>query len=262
MGAAFLPAAAFADDYYGNYDLVPNSADTIADGGIRNFLVEVPPAAAGSVQGTEGFAIDSPTGTPAGNITADVTNTTDEFGNTNQEILVTSDLTGTSGTGAGDVPPVGSVFDTESYTSGVQAIYTDIPGPNGTDLIWYTWDSPLGDSEIPTSYDAITTVVPAGVAGAGAGFTGDTFALSGHETVEGVNGIAPADYDLLGTQTFDVDSPAGAQIGTFTADVANSSDVLGNTTQDMLVTSSNGTAPAVGSVYDYFFTGTAGSDST
>ncbi len=53
LGAAFLPAAAaFADDYYGNYDLVPNSADTIADGGIRNFLVEVPPAAAGSVQGT------------------------------------------------------------------------------------------------------------------------------------------------------------------------------------------------------------------
>lgn len=84
-------AAAFADDYYGNYDLVPNSADTIADGGIRNFLVEVPPAAAGSVQGTEGFDIDSPTGTQVGTIDADVTNTTDVFGNTNQEILVTSD---------------------------------------------------------------------------------------------------------------------------------------------------------------------------
>lgn len=156
MGAAFLPAAAaFADDYYGNYDLVPNSADTIADGGIRNFLVEVPPAAAGSVQGTEGFDIDSPTGTPAGNITADVTNTTDVFGNTNQEILVTSDDGYTNvGTAAGDVPPVGSVFDTENYTIGIQSIYSDIPGagPGGTDLISYSLDTPFGDFTIPTTF--------------------------------------------------------------------------------------------------------------
>jgi hypothetical protein len=267
LGAAFLPAAtAFADEGYdyGNYDLVPNSQDVVTDGGIRNFLVEVPPGAAGSVQGTQELVVDSPSGTPVGTIEVDVTNSTDIFDNTNQEILVTADLTGTPGSAAGDVPPVGSVFDTEAYTSGIQAIYTDIPGAgaNGTDLVSYSWDSAYGDSTIPTSYDAITTVVPVGVAGAGAGFTGDTFVLDGPETIEGVNGIAPADYDLLGTQTFDVDNSAGEQIGTFTAEVANSSDILGNTTQDMLVTSSTGDAPAVGSVYDYFFTGTAASDST
>ncbi|MGB8206927.1 MAG: hypothetical protein WCF69_04845 [Mycobacterium sp.] len=59
-----------------------------------------------------------------------------------------------------------------------------------------------------------------------------------------------------------MDDASGDPIGTFTADVANSSDILANTTQDLLVTSSSGDAPAVGSVYDYFFTGTAGSDST
>jgi hypothetical protein len=267
LGVAFLPAAAaFADEGYdyGNYDLVPNSPDVVTDGGIRNFLVEVPPGAAGSVQGTQELVVDSPSGTPVGTIEVDVTNSSDVFDNTNQEILVTADLTGTPGSAAGDVPPVGSVFDTESYTSAIQAVYTNIPGAgaNSADLISYSWDSAYGDSTIPTSYDAITTVVPVGVAGAGAGFTGDTFVLAGPETIEGINGIAPADYDLLGTQTFDVDNSAGEQIGTFTADVANSSDILGNTTQDMLVTSSTGDAPAVGSVYDYFFTGTAGSDST
>ena len=266
LGVAFLPAAAaFADEGYdyGNYDLVPNSPDVLTDGGIRNFLVEVPPGAAGSVQGTQELVVDSPSGTPVGTIEVDVTNTTDEFDNTNQEILVTADLTGTPGSAAGDVPPVGSVFDTESYTSGIQAVYANIAGAGakGADLISYSWDSAFGDSAIPTSYDAITTVVPVDVKGAGAGFTDDKFVLAGPETIEGVNGIAPADYDLLGTQTFDVDNSSGDQVGSFTAEVANSSDILGNTTQDMLVTSSTGDAPAVGAVYDYFFTGTAGNDS-
>lgn len=265
LGAAFLPsAAAFADDSYGNYDLSPNSADVVTDGGIRNFLIEIPPAAAGSAQGTQGFDVDSPSGAYAGTIEADVTNSTDVVGNTNQLILVTSDDGATNvGTAAGDVPPVGSVFDTETYSSGIQAIYSDIPEADGSDLISYS----VGDAEdgyvtIPLDYDAIATVAPVSVAGAGAGFTGDTFVLDGSETVEGVNGIAPADYDLLGTQDFDVVNADGDVVGSFTADVANSSDVMGNTTQDMLVTSSTGDAPAVGSVYDYFFTGTADSDST
>jgi hypothetical protein len=95
-------------------------------------------------------------------------------------------------------------------------------------------------------------------AGSGA-FTGDTFDLSGLETVDGVNGVAPADYDLLVTQTFEVENAAGTQIGTFGADVANSSDVLGNSTQDILVTSSSGDAPTVGSVIDYAFLSDSGS---
>lgn len=258
LGLALLPLAVANADDYGNYDLVPSAADTVADGGVRNFSVEVPPAAGGSVQGTETFDVDNASGTQVGTITADVTNTTDVFGDTNQEILVTSDGAATNvGTAAGDVPPVGSVFDTYTYSSGIPVVYSDIPTSTG-DQMSYT----VAGLDIPTTYDAISTVAPVSTAGAGAGFTDDTFVLSGPETVNGVNGIPPADYDLLGVQTFDVDNSSGTQIGSFTADVANSSDAAGNSTQDLLVTSSSGDAPAAGSVYDYFFTGTAGEDST
>ena len=264
LGVALLPAAAaFADDY-GNYDLVPSSVDTagavetVEDGGVPNFLIELPPALIGSVQGTQEFDVDDPSNTQVGTVVADVANTTVIVGGTNQEILITSDDGYTNvGTAAGNVPPVGSVFDTYTYSSDSSVVYSDIPTATG-DQISFTWDTPFGDFDIPTSYDAITTVVPVSIAGAGTDATGDsltgaTFVLSGTETVDGVNGLPPVDYDLLGTQTFDVDNASGTQIGSFSVDVANSSDFAGNSTQDVLVTSSSGDAPAVGSVIDYFF---------
>jgi hypothetical protein len=266
LGAAFLPATAFGDTTfdYANYDFSPANAGVVEDGGIRNFLVDLPPAATGSVQGYQDLNVFDPVSNAyVGTVGADVDATADTFGNSNELILITSDPTGPVGTAAGDLPPVGSIFDTFTYTSGITAVYTDIPdaGPGGANLVTYTIETPSGNLDIPISFDAIAAVVPVNVDGAGA-FTGDRFVVAGPESIGGVNGISPTDYDLLGTQTFDVDNASGTQIGTFTADVANSSDILGNTTQDMLVTSSSGDAPPVGSVYQYFFfTGTASGDS-
>lgn len=255
LGFALLPTAvAFADDYYGNYDLVPSTADTIEDGGVRNFLVDLPPAATGSVQGYQGFdVLDPASNADVGTVGAEVDTTADTFGDTNQLIVISSETTGTPAT-ASDVPPLGSIFDTFTFSSGITAVYTDIPeaGAGGSNLITYSVGTPSGSIDIPTSFDAISAVVPVDVDGTGA-LTGDTIVVDGSGTIDGVNGIPPTDYDLLATQTFDVDGASGASIGTFTADVANSSDFLGNTTQDMLVTSSSGTAPPVGSVYEYFF---------
>lgn len=237
LGVALAPAAfAFADDLYGNYDFKPTSPFEVEDGGTRNFLVEVPPAAQGSVQGTEDFSVTDPNG--SGTFVGDVTNTTDIFGNTNQEILVTDP----TGSGA---PPDGSLFDTYTYTSGIKVIYTDIPGTGGHDTVTYTWDTPFGNFNIPTSYDALALTKPVD-------FTlgNETFTPTGTETIDGVNGIPPADYDLLGTQTFDVTGG-----GTVTADIANSSDIAGNTTQDMLITQSSDPNLPVGSVVDYFYSG-------
>jgi hypothetical protein len=253
LGAAFLPVTvAVADEFdYTNYDLTPNSTDVIEDGGIRNFLQQVPPGVEGSAQGYQTFEVTNPTtNADLGTINADVTTDTESlFGNTNELILVTGDpADATAGNAPGDVPPVGSILDTYTYTSGYSAIYTDIPTASG-DQISYTWDTPLGDFKIPTSYDALE-VKPYEVDG-GAGFTGDTFQPVGMETIDGTNGLPPADYDVLGTQTFDV-YDGNTEVGSFTADVANSSDIFGNYTQDMLVTSSSGDAPAVGTVYDYF----------
>jgi hypothetical protein len=252
LGVAFLPVTmASADPVtydYTNYDLTPVGSEVVSDGGIRNFLVEVPPAAEGSIQGTQDFTVTDPTTSAhLGTINADVNSTTDMFGNTNEMIYVTSDTSG-----AGD-PPVGSLFDTYTYTSGFSAVYTDIPGAakGGGDLITYSIDSPLyGDFNIPTSYDALA-VVPVSAPGVGA-LSADTFVLAGSDTIEGVNGIPPADYDLLGTQGFSI-MDGTTPDGTFTADFANSSDILGNTTQDLLVTSSDNSNLPVGSVIDYFF---------
>lgn len=263
MSLTFLPAAfAFADDY-GNFDLTPdpNSTDVIEIGGIRNALYEVPPAAQASAQGTQLFDVTDPTtGQQVGVVDVDVTNASDPFGNGNQELLVTGIESGTPGTAAGDVPTVGSIFDSYSYSSGYGSVYYDVLSPNGgSDSIAYDLVNPHGHlSPTHINYDAHSTVVPvdtpgAGTDAAGNSLTGDTFNLAAPETISGVNGIAPADYDLLGVQTFNVDDASGGQIGTFTAEIANSSDIAGNTTQDYLVTQSSGDAPAVGSVYDYFF---------
>jgi hypothetical protein len=253
LGTAFLPVTmASADPVtydYANYDLTPSSKDVIDAGGIRNFLIEVPPAAQGSIQGTQDFAVTNPSGDSLGNVGADVTTSTDIFGNTNETIYVTSI------SGAGD-PPVGSLFDTDTYTSGFSTIYTDIPGAgkDGGDLITYSIGSPLyGYITIPTTFDALTAVVPVS-----ASLDGDSLTLAGPDTIEGVNGIPPADWDLLGTQGFDV-TDGNTDLGTITTDFANSSDILGNTTQDLLVTSSTDSSLPVGSVIDYFFSGSGNS---
>lgn len=252
LGAAFAPAAfAFADNY-GPYDLTPdpNSVDMVEAGGIRNFLQEVPPAAQGSVQGYQTFDVTDPTThVLAGTIGTDVTNVTDTFGNTNQILVVTGDgVPGTVGTQPGDLPPIGSVFDTYTYSSGLQTVYSDIPGagPGGQDLITYEWvNSHNGHiTNIGTNFDAIKSTEPVNVS-----LGSDHFTVSGLENVGGINGISPADFDVLGTQAFTTTD------GTFTADIANSADVAGNSTQDMLVTQSTDPNVPVGSVIDYFFSG-------
>jgi hypothetical protein len=258
LGAAFLPAAAaLADTYdYTNYDLTSVGNEVVSDGGIRNFLVEVPPAAAGSIQGTQDFDVTSASGTSLGTVDADVANTTDAFGNVNELIYVTS-------ASNPDGLPVGSVLDTYALSSGFTSTYTEIPTSGGGEDISYSIGGLFGNFNIPTSFDAIaqTQVVP--VAGAGA-FSGDTFTpVADTNVIEGVNGIPAADYDVLGTQTFEVTNSSGAEIGTFTTDYANSSDILGNTTQDLLVTGSSCDVagcdiPTTGTVIDYFFSDGSG----
>ena len=91
-------------------------------------------------------------------IDADVTNTTDVFGNTNQEILVTSD-DDSNVTPPGTFRRSARCSTLRTTPSGILVnIYSDIPGagPGGTDLISYSLDTPFGDFTIPTTFDAIT----------------------------------------------------------------------------------------------------------
>lgn len=113
LGAAFFPAAvAFAD----SYEIVPDPSSTEQ---VASFYgaITTPPAVTG-VDGTQEFdVVDTTTNTVVGQFDALEGNTYSAtlLGGTNQELLVTSDVTTNVGTAAGDTPPVGSVLDIYNF---------------------------------------------------------------------------------------------------------------------------------------------------
>jgi hypothetical protein len=252
LGVAFLPApAAFADDY----DIVvdPNSAEQIT--GIYGYgfdgFVTAPPAVAGSDQGTQTFDFTDTTTGVSGTFTGDESTATDAFGDTNQEVLVTS----ASGS---DAPPVGSVFD--SYTIDDDAFannYAALPSPTG-DLISDTLVTPFGDYTIPVTFDAADIPV-SDAAGVPLGDGADMDPVSASQVITAIGGISPLTVALQGDQRFDVDNTTGTPIGSFGADETTTTDFLGNYTEAVLVTSDTpgatvgataGDVPPVGSVFN------------
>jgi hypothetical protein len=255
LGSAFLPmAVAVADDY--EIIPVPSSTETLT--GVYGLENTAPPAESGSIQGTQKFEVyDTTTQQQVGTFDADESNSIDINGDTNTELLVTHDLSGTPGTAAGDVPAAGSVFDTYTYAGGEFGyVYSDLPSTTPTETVT---TADYGDFPFSSTYDALAgesgdTALPA-ITLAG----GDTIVASGPETFTAVSGAAPYDSDIQGTQLFDVANSAGTVIGSFTGDVTTTADAAGTTTEAILVTGDGhsgtvGTAagdiPAVGSVFD------------
>ena len=245
LGVAFLPTAvAFADGTYDGYDLIGNNDFIVNAGGVRDFFVSVPPAAEGTVQGTQSFDWTGPGGSN-GTIDALVGNNTDLLGDSNQAIYVTGDS-------AAGGPGAGSVFDTYSYSNGFSTVYSDIVEANGTHDITYTWVTPSGqDINIPTTFDAAALTAVPQTEGLPDGYS---YLLDGAETHYGISAILPAAGDLQGYQAFNV-MDGTTQVGTFQADVTDTADYLANSSQALLVTSSTGDGPAVGSVFNTFFVG-------
>jgi hypothetical protein len=121
----------------------------------------LPPADV-DVQGYQLFDVVNSAGTVVGTFDADVTTTSsDVYSETTETLLVTSDTSGTSGTAAGDVPPVGSVFDVANYGSGFETVYSDLASTTpGADVISDTVVTPFGDFSMPDTLD-----LAAGLAG-------------------------------------------------------------------------------------------------
>src|ERR1700761_9400510 len=242
LGVAFLPnAVAFA---YGDYTLTGASPLEVSAGGVRDFFVSVPPAAEGTVQGTQTFDWTGANST-SGSFDALVGNNTDLLGDTNQVVYVDSDA------GAGG-PGAGSIFDTYSYTNGFSTVYSAVVGADGLHDITYEWVPPSGQViNIPTTYDAASLTALSQTEGLPNDYS---YILSGDETHYGVSAILPAAADLQGYQDYTVMDGA-TQVGTFSADVTDTSDYLANSSQALLVTASTGDGPAVGSVFNTFFIG-------
>jgi hypothetical protein len=237
-----LPAITLA----GGDQIVPTSPETVsAISGAAPYDI--------AVQGTQEFKVVNSAGAEVGTFTGDVTATEDVVGTNTETILVTSDgSSGTVGTAAGDIPPVGSVFGVTDYGDGpTPDVYTDLASttPGGTDVISDYDATLLGDVGVPTSFDAVSyesddATIP---------LDGYNITPTGPETLTGVNGLPPADVAIQGTQTFDIGN------GSFDADVTTTgTNVYDETTETLLVTqdvsgpvgTAAGDVPAVGSVID------------
>lgn len=259
--AAFLPTAvAFAD----SYEIIPDPSSSEV---ITGFFGEptTPPAVAGSIQGQQVFEVyDTTTGQTVGTFDADESTQPSLYGAANELLLVTKDLTGTAGTTAGDIPPVGSVIDTANYGGGYETIYSDFALPGG-DVITDSWTNPFGGGSIPSTYDVAVGLSNDSVDVPPVHLTDgyDLAPASGvSENITSVTGMPPADLAVEGNQLFDVyDAATGQATGAFDGEVTNTSDVLLNYTEEILVTqdvsgtvgTAAGDTPPVDSLYNVFY---------
>lgn len=254
LGLTFFPAAVACAD---SYDIVPDPTSTEVVTGLYGQGTALP-AIDGTVQGHQVFDVDDTTlSQVVGTFGADEATSSDAFGGTNDELLVTSDLSGTAGTGGGDVPPVGSVLDTFTLgDTGYENIYSAAPG---TGTISDTLITPSGDYTIPVTYDAATE--PADNTAASVLATMYDVAPVSTVDTTAISGIPPAAVAFQGSQEF------ATAAGTFDADTTTTSDILGNSTEAILVTSASGVTgtaagdvPPVGSVFNVLDLGFPGYD--
>jgi hypothetical protein len=241
-------AAAFADDY----TIDPTGIETIT--GIYGYgffgVDTASPATPGSIQGHQGFTYTGTSSGETGTLNGFESNATDSFGATNQEVLVTS----SSGT---DAPPVGSVLDT--YTlgdSGYANIYSAIPTGGGNYEITDTIVTPFGNFDIPTTFDAVQVETTSAIELPG----GDVLDPTGALAYTGVNGLPPVDAAVQGTQTFGYTNADGTT-GSFGADVTNTLDEFGDSTETVLVTSGSDPDAPIGSVFETVTFGDTGIES-
>ncbi len=113
-----------------NYEIVPTSPEVYS--GVNG----LPPADV-SVQGYQQFIVEDPTThAQIGIFDADVTTAMKSGNRASEVLLVMNDVSGTSGTGPNDIPPVGSVI--EDYTDGGrETIYSDFTSPSGNQISEY-----------------------------------------------------------------------------------------------------------------------------
>src|ERR1700742_273 len=247
LGVAFMPAAtAFADDY----TIDPTGIQTIT--GIYGYgffgVDTASPAPPGSIQGHQSFTYTDPWSHESGTLHGFESNATDAFGDTNQEVLVTS----SSGT---DAPPAGSVLDT--YTlgdSGYANIYSAIPTGDGNYEITDTVVTPTGNYAIPTTFNA-AELTAADVGGVPIG-NGVDIVPVGSQVIDSITGIAPLAMADDGPQVFNVADASRHVIGIFNAYDWITGDFFGSYTEAVLVTKDLGTVandPGVGSIFNTMY---------
>ena len=212
----------------------------------------------GTVQGNQVFSVYDSTGSAVGSFDGVFTTTADLVGNYTQAILVTANDGTNVGTAAGQVPPVGSVYNV-IYLGGFDEfiLYSSLPSPSG-DVI----------SIVSVTPDSVANVTPTFINASKSPAVkqlsspeGYTFVPASELIPSGVNGLPPREVEIQGYQQFDVYDSSGERIGRVDADVTNQWDMFGIYSQAILVTNvadGIGAVPPAGSTFNFVQYGTRG----
>ncbi|MHA0286368.1 hypothetical protein ACXYX3_07915 [Mycobacterium sp. C3-094] len=216
-----------------------------------------------SVQGRQMFGIYDAQGAQVGAFEGVFTTTSDILGTYTQAILVTANDGVDVGTGDGQTPPVGSVYNVV-YAGGDDnyVLYQSLPSPAG-DVVIVEQVGPgtvrvSGKTFIDASEPPSTQPLPVA-----RGLT--LVPVSALQPV-GVNGLPPREIQYQGHQQFDVHGAEGARIGRVDAHVMTQRDLFGIRSEAVLVTGivdgvagiAKGDVPPVGSIVNVVQLGDSG----
>ena len=216
-----------------------------------------------TVQGHQIFNVYDSAGKAVGSFDGVFTTTSDIIGTYTQAILVTANDGTNVGTDAGQVPPVGSVYNVIYRESDDHFfLYSSLPSPSGDQVSVIEVDKGTVTNSAVTLINA--SKPPA--AGPLATANGYSFVPVSELVPSGINGLPPRDVQIQGYQQFDVYDPAGIRIGSVDADVSSQWDAFGIHSRALLVTrvteGNAGTGPAdippVGSVFNFVTSGDSG----
>ena len=219
-----------------------------------------------TIQTTQTFALRDSSGNVTGTFDAVATTTWDGLGAYTEAVLVTKTYGDNVGTGIGQVPPVGTVYNV-GYTGNDSnyVLYSSMPSPSGNVISLIEGSGGEVRNILTFPVNRLDASAPPPVKrlpfAAGYGL------LPISELVPfGVNGLPPRDVQIQGYQQFGVYDPNGVQTGSFNAIVTNQWDFLGITSKAIMVTqvtegtpgSAPGNTPPVGSVLNYVYAGNTG----
>jgi hypothetical protein len=180
------------------------------------------------------------------------------------QLLVTGNDGNNVGTGAGQIPPVGSMIS--SLSLGLFGLsYSAMPSPSG-DKVSVKLETPFGNIALPISYDASEGLADGTFDNRpvelGGGFSIAPAQPSGQDITASI-GFLPLFNSVQGRQTFGIFDSAGKSVGSFEGEFTTTSDIISIYTQAILVTANDGVnvgtqpgqTPPVGTVYNVAYFG-------
>ncbi|MFM9035541.1 MAG: hypothetical protein ACKOQ4_14900 [Mycobacterium sp.] len=216
-----------------------------------------------TVQGNQTFNVYDSAGKPVGSFDGVFTTTSDIIGTYTQAILVTASDGTNVGTAAGQVPPVGSVYNVIYRESDEHFfLYSSLPSPSGDEISVIEVDHGTVTNSALTLINASEQPVYESLLAA----DGYRFVPTSELRPSGINGLPPRDVQVQGYQQFDVFDSAGTRIGSVDADVATQWDAFGIHSKALLVTrvtegspgGGPGEIPPPGSVFNFLTSGDSG----